>query len=115
MLFKKARTYRRCQTLRRYVGGLDEATCNQLAAFLLADRRNRVVVNRQFVQAVTRAGATALVYPIVPLVGTFEVMELSSKWARVAGPGSTGGGWDTFGDSDGSSFTNNNNNNNNNG
>ena len=127
IFFKKKRTYRRCRTLQSYVQGLDDASCDRLAEFLLSDKRNRVNVNRQFLTLTNAAGATVSAIPIVP-IATYEAMVLSSSCTRIAGANSTynplldgGGGydynsdsWTTYSDSDGSSFTNNNNNNNNN-
>lgn len=122
MFFKKKRTYRRCQTLRSYVGGIDDATCARIAEFLLQDRRNRVSVNRQFLSLTDARGAAVMVLPIIPLAAGFEAIVMSNSWTKIAGANATGNpgfvddpaNWSTYSDSDGTSFTNNNNNNNNN-
>lgn len=141
-LFRKRKTVRRCRTLAAYVNGIDDRTIEKMASFLLEDKRNTVQATRSYLMFVNAIGVIVLTMPVSPARDDFEAIAISSSWAKVARPysasrdndsvGSTsdsGSGsfgddpedatldaesWTTFGDSDGSSFTNNNNNNNNN-
>lgn len=139
--FKKRRTIRRCKTLASYVGGIDDELVQRMADYLLQDPRNTVQATREYLMFVSAAGTIVASKPITPLRDDFAAIAISSSWARVRNlygqmpdNGSVGttmydtdhaypfdqnrsddeGGWDSFSDSDGSSFTNNNNNNNNN-
>lgn len=122
-LFRKRRTIKRCRALRAYVQGIGEAQVKQMSEFLLADKRNTIVVNRQFIMFVTAAGAVAFSAPILPTGRAFDTITLSSSWAKLMGTAndgtysgtsdSGGGSFDDY-DDDADVYTNNNNNNNNN-
>lgn len=136
--FKRKKTIRRCRTLATFVNGIDEAMVDRMASYLLEDKRNTVQATREYLMFVNAMGVIVYTVPITPARDDFEAIAISSSWARVAGPygqtkdssGDGGptidgtpssessddfGSWASFGDSDGSDFTNNNNNNNNNG
>ena len=141
--FRKRKTIRRCRTLATFVNGIDEPMVDRMARFLLEDKRNTVQVTREYLMFVTAMGVISYTVPITPARDDYEAIAISSSWAKVAGPygradggGDVGtttdagsstyddrdgddgapsfGSWTSFGDSDGSDFTNNNNNNNNN-
>ena len=109
--FRRRRTLKRCQTLKRYMSNLDDMRIQQMTEFLMQDKCNTVCLSKEFLTFVSASGAVALAIPAVIADEDFDTITLSSSWARVAGSTKNDG---TFSGSDGGSYTNNNNNNNNN-
>lgn len=85
-LFKKRKTLRRCRTLRSYVGGIDEGMVDDMARFLLEDKRNTVQATREYLMFVSAAGVIVSAVPVTPLRDDFEAIAISSSWARIASP-----------------------------
>ena len=83
---KKKKILRRCQTMGKYVSGIDSAMISYMSDFLMKDSRNTVQANRNFLMFVGASGAIVSTIPITPLRDDFNAVAISSLMGKNSTP-----------------------------